>query len=405
MALVEKVREDFPILNRKINGNPLVYLDNAATTQKPIQVLEKVKSFYENWNSNIHRGVHCLSEKAGELYEESRKTVRDFINAKDEKEIVFTRGTTEAVNLVASCFGEKFVEEGDEIVISEMEHHSNLIPWQNLCKKRNAHLKTVPFNDEGALQIDHLKSVISSKTKLISVTYISNVFGLLNPVKEIVSIAHKHNIPVFIDGAQAVPHTPIDVIDLNCDFFAFSGHKLYAETGVGVLYGKEDWLNRLPPYQTGGGMIDSVDLHTTVISEIPQKFEAGTPNISGVLSLGAAIEYIESVGVEQICSYEQELLQYMIQKLKSIGSIRIFGSVEQRNGIVSFNLKDTNSYDVALLLNQSGIAVRSGSHCAQPLMKHYGVRGMVRASLAFYNTKEEIDRFIQSIARAESILL
>jgi cysteine desulfurase/selenocysteine lyase len=405
MLDIKKIRLDFPILNQKINGNTLIYLDNSATSHKPQQVIDSITDFYSRMNCNVHRSIHHLSEQASMTYESVRVKVKDFIHAQKTEEIVFTSGTTESINLVADCFGKKYISKGDEIIISEMEHHSNIVPWQILCEDKEATLKIVPFDDNGILQIDILKQNITKKTKFISLTYVSNVLGTINPIKEIISIAHENSIPVLIDGAQAIQHIPINVQDLDCDFFAFSGHKIYAETGVGVLYAKEKWLQALPPYKYGGGMISKVSFNKTTFAGIPYKFEAGTSNISAVISLGTAIDYIQKIGIEQIEEHETELMMYMYHQLNSLDGVTIYGNAPNRCGIISFNLDDIHHYDAVMLLDKIGIAVRSGTHCAEPVMKHYNIKGSIRASIAIYNSKKDIDRFIEGLKKVQRMYL
>ncbi|WP_431734488.1 aminotransferase class V-fold PLP-dependent enzyme [Cellulosispirillum alkaliphilum] len=401
---VERVRSSFPILSKKINGSTLVYFDNSATTHKPVQVIDSVSQFYCQWNSNIHRGIHYLSEKATEMYESSRESVREFIGAENSSEIIFTRGTTEAINMVATCFGAVNVSEGDEIIISEMEHHSNLVPWQVLCKQKKATLKVIPITDNGILRADLLLSLITQKTKLIAITMVSNVLGTVNPVNAIIKTAHSFNIPVVLDAAQCIQHTKIDVKELDCDFVAFSGHKMYAQTGIGVLYGKKKWLDTISAYQYGGGMISSVDLFSTEFCSPPNKFEAGTPNISGALSLKAAIDFLNDIGLNSIEQHEKNLMEYATQKLMELEHITIYGPQTNRTGALSFNIDGISSYDVAALLDRMAIAVRSGTHCAQPLMKRLGIKNCIRASFALYNTNQEIDLFIQGIKRVLNLL-
>ncbi len=404
MLDIAKIRNDFPILSQKVYGRPLVYLDNAATTQKPRAVLDRIVEFYTSHNGNIHRGVHFLSEYASSLYEAARAKVRSFINASDPAEIVFTRSATESVNLVAASFGEAFVGEGDEIIVTEMEHHSNIVPWQNLCRRKGAALKFVPFHDDGSLNMDRLRSLISDRTKLVSAVYVSNVLGQVNPAKEIVSLAHGFDIPVLIDGAQAVQHISVDVQELDCDFFVFSGHKMYADTGIGVLYGKKIWLEAMPPYQSGGGMIKSVEMDETVFGEPPLKFEAGTPHISGAASLEAAIDYIREIGLDRIEAHESDLIRYAVKRLQSIDGLAIYGRTSRPCGAVSFNLDGVHPYDAGVILDKMGIAVRTGNHCAQPVMKHYGIPGTIRASFAVYNTRDDIDQLIDGLEKARKIL-
>ena len=403
MIEIDKIRSDFPILDQKINGNNLVYLDNSATTHKPQQVIDSVVDFYTTMNCNVHRGAHYLSEQASAAYESVRKKVKDFINAKKTEEIVFTSGTTESINLVAESFGEAFIKEGDEIIITEMEHHSNIVPWQMLCKKKNANLKIIPFDDNGILRIDELNNLITEKTKLISLIYVSNVLGTINPVKDVIEIAHAKDIPVLIDGAQAVQHIPIDVQDLDCDFFVFSGHKIYAETGLGVLYAKEKWLEAMPPYKYGGGMISKVSFEKTTFAEIPLKFEAGTSNISAVISLGKAIDYLNNIGIEEIQKHERELMNYTIDQLSALSGVTIYGKAPKRCGIISFNLENIHHYDAVMILDKMGIAVRSGKHCAEPVMSHFGINGSIRVSFALFNSKEDIDRLIKGLKKVQEM--
>jgi len=405
MIDVNKIRSDFPILEQKVYGKPLVYLDNAATTQKPQVVLDQLIDFYTRRNSNIHRGTHYLSEQASTAYEDTRSRVKDYINAGRTAEIVFTKGTTESINLVANSFGNAFINQGDEIIISEMEHHSNLVPWQMLGERKKATLKVLPFDDNGVLHLDVLESLISEKTKLISVTFVSNALGIINPVKEIIDLAHDHDIPVLIDGAQAVQHKRIDVQDLDCDFFTFSGHKMYAETGIGVLFGKEKWLEAMPPYQSGGGMINSVSLENTTFTDLPLKFEAGTPNIAAALSLKTAIDYISETGLDNIASHEKSLMDYLTQSLSALHRIMIYGAATPKHGALSFNLQSIDPYDAGMILDKMGIAIRTGVHCAEPVMKHYGISGTIRASFAMYNTLEEVDKLIEGIQTVQDMLL
>ena len=404
MLDINKIRSDFPILNQKIHGQPLIYLDNAATTQKPRLVLDKIVDYYSTCNSNIHRGVHFLSERASGVYEAVRAQVGRFINAADPSEIVFTRGTTESINLVAASFGEAFVHPGDEIIITEMEHHSNLVPWQNLCQRKGAVLRILPFNDDGTLATDQLESLFSATTRLLSLTHVSNVLGQINPVREIIALAHAHEVPVLIDGAQSIQHLAVDVQDLDCDFFAFSGHKMYASTGIGVLYGKRKWLEVMPPYQCGGGMIDRVDFAGTTYGGLPLKFEAGTPHIAGTVSLSAAIEYIQGIGMDRILAHEADLLDYASQQLQTLDGITLYGRGNRRCGAISFNLADIHPYDAGMVLDKMGIAVRTGAHCAETVMKHYGITGTLRASFALYNTRDEIDRLILGLQKARRLL-
>ena len=405
MIDINKIRSEFPILDKKVYGRPLVYLDNAATTQKPLVVLDKIMEYYKNINSNIHRGAHLLSEQASAAHEDARKTVKDFINAPSVNEVVFTRGTTESINLLAQSFGSIYVQEGDEIIITEMEHHSNIVPWQALCKRKGASLRVVPIDDDGILVTETLHDLITNRTRLIAVSYVSNVLGVVNPVKEIIKMAHRQEIPVFIDGAQAVQHFPIDVQKLDCDFLAFSGHKMYAGTGTGVLYGKEKWLEAMLPYQTGGGMIDSVSFNETTHAKPPLKFEAGTGNYAGVISLAAAVEYLWDIGMENVASYEKELLSYAVERLNDIEGLTIYGNSYPRCGTVSFNLNGVHAYDVGMILDKLGIAIRTGHHCAEPVMRHFGIQGTMRVSFGIYNTREEIDKLVEGIRKARDMLL
>jgi len=402
---VLKLREQFPILNQSVNGKPLIYLDNAATNQKPLSVINSISSYYETINSNVHRGLHTLSERATEAYEGSREKVRDFINANSTNEIVFVRGTTEGVNLAASTFGKANVNEGDEIIVTEMEHHSNLVPWQNLCREKNAVLKYIQVNEEGELILDDLEKLITEKTKIVSVVYISNTLGTINSVKEIIETAHRHNVPVMLDAAQAAPHLKIDVKDLDCDFLAFSGHKIYGPTGIGVLYAKEKFLEEMPPYQFGGEMIKSVSYEQTVYNDLPYKFEAGTPNISGAISLGAAIDFINSTGLEVIADQEKKLFDHAMNRMKEMEGIRFIGTAKEKASVISFLIEGIHPYDTGSILDNLGIAVRTGFHCTQPLIEQrYKLPGTVRASFAVYNTKEEIDIFAEGLKKVKQML-
>ncbi len=401
---LSEIRAQFPILARQVYGRRLVYLDNAATTQKPQSVLNRVVEYYTASNSNIHRGVHFLSEQASGLYEAGREKVQQFIHAASASEIIFTHGTTDAINLVAGSFGDAFVTAGDEIIVTEMEHHSNLVPWQNLCLRRGARLRILPFDDDGELALDQLQALISPTTKLLALTYVSNVLGRINPVREIIGLAHAHGVPVLIDGAQAIAHLPVDVQDLGCDFFAFSGHKMYAETGIGVLYGKRRWLAKMPPYQSGGGMIGSVDQEVSTYADPPQRFEAGTPHIAGVVGLSAAIDFIQETGLARIADHEADLLSYAADRLAKIDGVTLYGRSAPHCGAVSFNLADLHPYDVGVILDKMGVAVRTGAMCAQPVMRHYGIEGSLRASVAVYNTREEIDQLIVGLDKARQLL-
>ena len=400
---IDKIRADFPVLNQKINGKDYVYLDNGATTQKPVQVIDAVAGFYRNTNSNIHRGVHHLSNLSTKLYEGARTKVQKFINAEKESEIIFTKGTTDSINLVAFSFGEKYVHQGDEIIISSMEHHSNLVPWQMLCERKNAKLRILPFDKNGELELDKLPDLLNKKTRLLAVTHVSNSLGTVNPVKEIIEIAHKANVPVLIDGAQSIQHQKIDVQDLDCDFFVFSGHKIYAETGIGVLYAKEKFLQEMPPYQGGGDMVDHVTLQKTTYLDAPFKFEAGTVNYVGAYSLGLAIDYINTVGIENIAAHEQELLKYATEKLSAIEGLTIYGTAKNKTATISFLLKNIHHYDTGMILDKLGIAVRTGSHCTQPVMDFFEISGTVRASFAFYNTFADVDRLYEAILKVKQM--
>lgn len=400
---IEKIRQDFPILSREVYGKLLVYLDNAATTQKPLCVLDAMRDEYLNVNANVHRGVHYLSQQATDLHEAAREAARRFINAGSTTEIVFTRGTTEGLNLVASSFCDEFMNEGDEVIVSVMEHHSNIVPWQLQAAKRGIAIRVIPMNEKGELNIDEFRNLFNERTKFVSVTHVSNVLGTINPVKEIISIAHEHGVPVMVDGAQSAPHFRIDVQDMDCDFFAFSGHKMYGPTGIGVLYGKEDWLDRLPPYQGGGEMIESVTFEKTVFERLPFKFEAGTPDYVATHGLAKAIEYIESIGIDNISAHERELTRYCMTKLSEIDGMRLFGTSEHKDAVASFLVGDIHHLDMGTLLDRLGIAVRTGHHCAQPLMDRMGIQGTVRASFAMYNTKEEIDVLVAGIERVSKM--
>lgn len=395
----ELIRKDFPILSRTVYDRPLVYLDNAATTQKPLCVLDAMRNEYLNVNANVHRGVHYLSQKATDLHEAARERVRSFINAESTDEIIFTRGTTESINLVVSSFCDEFMEEGDEIIVSVMEHHSNIVPWQLQAAKKGIAVKVIPMDDRGELKLDEMEKLFTARTKMVSVAHVSNVLGTINNVDEIVEIAHRHGVPVMIDGAQSAPHMKVDVRAMDCDFFAFSGHKMYGPTGVGVLYGKREWLDRLPPYQGGGEMIESVSFEKTVFAQLPFKFEAGTPDYVATHGLATAIDYVERIGLDNIAEYEKELTQYCMDRLRSIDGMRIFGTSERKDAVVSFLVGDIHHLDMGTLLDRLGIAVRTGHHCAEPLMQRLGIQGTVRASFALYNTKEEVDMLADGIRR------
>lgn len=400
---VNKLREDFPILSRTIYNKPLVYFDNGATTQKPRVVVDAMVNEYYSVNANVHRGVHFLSMRATELHEESREVVRNFLNARNTNEIIFTRGTTESVNLLAYSFGEAFMKEGDEVIVSVMEHHSNIVPWQLLRDRKGIVIKVIPMNDRGELLLDEYEKLFSPRTKLVSVVHVSNVLGTINPVKQMIEIAHKHDVPVFVDGAQAVPHMPVDVQALDADFYAFSGHKVYGPTGVGVLYGKENWLDKLPPYQGGGEMIGSVSFERTTYNELPYKFEAGTPDYVGTTALACALRYVSAIGMDAIGNWEHELTQYALRRFEEIGDIRVFGNAAERGGVLSFQVGNIHHFDLGTLLDRLGIAVRTGHHCAQPLMQRLGIEGTARASFGLYNTKEEVDVLIAGIERVRKM--
>lgn len=400
---IDKIRADFPILNRKVYGKQLVYFDNGATTQKPQQVIDCISNYYSNTNSNVHRGVHKLSVEATTEFEESRKYIAGFLNAASEKEIVFTRGTTESVNIIANSFS-NLIEEGDEVLVTSMEHHSNFVPWQQICENKIAKLKVVPVEEDGSLDMEFLDKMLSEKVKLFAITHISNVMGTINPVKEIIAKAHTYGIPVLVDGAQAVAHTSVDVQDLDCEFYCFSSHKVYGPMGFGVLYGKSHWLNNLKPYQYGGEMIASVTIDETTFNEIPYKFEAGTPNVSGALATVEALKYIENIGISEIAEYEDDLLEYATQKLLEIEDMRIIGTAKNKTAVISFLVGDIHPYDIGTLLDQMGVAVRTGNHCAQPLIDNYCIPGTLRVSLAVYNTKQEIDIFIEALKKSLAML-
>jgi cysteine desulfurase / selenocysteine lyase len=401
---VESIRKDFPILKRSVNGKPLVYLDNAATSQKPQQVIEAITDYYKTCNANIHRGVYTISAEASELYDDAKENVKNFINASDSREIIFTSGATEAINLVAHSYGRYNVKEGDEVIISAMEHHSNIVPWQVLCEEKKAKLRIIPINDSGELIIEEYKKLLNEKTKIVAVNHISNTLGTINPVKKIVEIAHERNIPVLIDGAQAVAHAKVDVRDLDADFYVFSGHKMFAPMGSGVLYGKAELLEAMPPYQTGGDMISSVSFEKTTYNEIPMKFEAGTPNVEGAIGLSSAIDYINSLDPEAVHEHEQALLVYATKQLENIDGIKIIGTAKNKASVISFIVEGLNVMDIGIMLDTMGIAVRTGHHCTEPLMNRFGIAGTVRASFSIYNTMEEVDVFITGFKKATGIL-
>ena len=397
---INKVREDFPILSRTVYGKPLVYLDNGATTQKPLCVLDAMREEYLNVNANVHRGVHWMSQQATDLHEAARETVRKFINARSTTEIVFTRGTTESLNLVASSFVEGCMKEGDEVIVSTMEHHSNIVPWQLQEQRKGIVLKVIPMTDEGELKLEAYENLFTERTKLVSVTQVSNVLGTINPVKEMIRVAHEHGVPIVVDGAQSVPHFAVDVQDLDCDFLAFSGHKVYGPTGVGVLYGKEEWLDKLPPYQGGGEMIERVSFEKTTFERPPLKFEAGTPDYIATHGLATALEYVSSLGMDNVLAHEQDLTRYALQQLREIEGMHIYGHTDDSgDAVICFNVRDIHHMDLGTLLDQLGIAVRTGHHCAQPLMDRLGILGTVRASFGLYNTREEVDALVAGIKR------
>ncbi len=400
---VNAIRADFPVLDQKVNGKPLVYLDNAATTQKPRQVIDTIDEYYRRYNSNIHRGVHSLSEKATAAYEAARETVRDFINAPATREIIFVRGATEGINLVAQSYGMTNLKAGDEIIISEMEHHSNIVPWQLLCERTGAVLRVIPINDDGDLKLESYQSLLGPKTKLVSIVHISNALGTINPVKQIVDLAHEHDALVLVDGAQATAHTGIDVQALDCDFYVFSGHKMFGPTGIGVLYGKTDLLNAMPPYQSGGDMIKMVTLEKTLFNELPYKFEAGTPHIAGVIGMGAAINYIKSIGLDNIAAYEHDLLDYAAAAVSDIKGLKLVGTAKKKTSILSFTLGNIHAHDIGTILDHEGVAVRAGHHCAMPVMERFGIPATARASFALYNSRGEVDTLVKALNKCKEI--
>lgn len=396
---VDRIRDDFPILSRTVYGKPLVYLDNGATTQKPRAVVEAITEEYYSVNANVHRGVHFLSQRATELHEASRETVRRFINARSTNEIVFTRGTTESINLLAYSYGEACLKAGDEVILSTMEHHSNIVPWQLLQARKGIVLKVIPMNDRGELLLDAYRELFTERTRLVCVAHVSNVLGTVNPVKEMIRTAHSHGVPVLIDGAQSIPHMPVDVQDLDADFYVFSGHKVYGPTGVGVLYGKEDWLDRLPPYQGGGEMIQHVSFERTTFNELPFKFEAGTPDYIGTTALARALDYVTALGMDRIAAHEHDLTTYAMERLRQVPGMRIFGEAAEKGSVISFLVGDIHHFDMGTLLDRLGIAVRTGHHCAQPLMQRLGIEGTVRASFGLYNTRQEVDALVDGVVR------
>lgn len=396
---INKIREDFPILGREVYGKPLVYLDNGATTQKPRQVVEAMAHEYYNVNANVHRGVHFLSQQATELHEQARETVRRFLNARSTAEIVFTRGTTESINLVATTFGDAILKEGDEVIVSEMEHHSNIVSWQLVQARKGIRLRVIPITDEGELRLDEYEKLFNERTRLVSITHVSNVLGTVNPVKEMIRTAHDHGVPVLVDGAQSTPHFAVDVQDLDCDFFAFSGHKIYGPTGIGVLYGKEEWLDRLPPYMGGGEMIQNVSFEGTTFNELPYKFEAGTPDYVATTGLAHALDYVTALGMDNIYAHEQALTDYAMEQMATIEGMRFIGTPKHKDAVISFLVGDIHHLDLGTLLDRLGIAVRTGHHCAEPLMRRMGIEGTVRASFGLYNTFEEVDALVAGIRR------
>jgi cysteine desulfurase / selenocysteine lyase len=400
---ISKIRADFPILHQQVNGKPLIYLDNAATSQRPQQVIDRVNEFSLKINGNIHRATHYLANKTTEAFENSRETLRNFINAAETAEVIFTHGATESINLVAHSFGEAFINAGDEVIISEMEHHANIVPWQMMCARRGAKIVVLPFSDNGVLRIDLLDQLITDKTRILAVAHVSNSLGTVNPIAELIEIAHLRNIPVLVDGAQGAPHFKIDVQALNCDFYAFSGHKMYASTGIGVLYGKRKWLDQIPPFLGGGEMIDRVTFAKTTYNELPYKFEAGTPHYVGAIGFAAAIDYITNLDSSQIHKHECNLLSQATSLLKNIEGLTIYGEAPEKAGVLSFNIAGVHPFDLGTLLNQMGIAVRTGRLCADPVMDHFGVENMVRASFAFYNTSEEIEAFYTALVRLKAM--
>ena len=398
-----KIKRDFPTLNQKINGKKLIYLDNAATTQKPKIVLEAVDNYYKENNANIHRGVHTLSQNATELYENARKKIAKFINSENEKEIIFVRGATEAINLVSNSYVRPLLNSGDQIIISQMEHHANIVPWQIVCDEKNAELKILPMNQNGELIINELENMINEKTRFLAINHVSNSLGTINPIEDMVKIAHKHNIKILVDGAQAVQHIPIDMKNIDADFYCFSGHKIYAPTGIGVLYGKKNLLDKMPPYQGGGDMIKSVTFEKTIYNDVPNKFEAGTPNISGAIGLGAAIDYILEIGIENIAKHEAELLDYASQRIKEIDGVEIIGNAKYKASVLSFIMKNIHPHDIGTIMDSNGVAIRAGNHCTQPVMDFYSIPATARASFAIYNNKKDVDKLISSVRKTMEV--
>jgi cysteine desulfurase/selenocysteine lyase len=401
---VEKVRRDFPILHQTVHGKPLVYLDNAATTQKPLAVIEAIEHYYRHDNSNIHRGVHALSERATEHYEKARVAIQRFLNAADSKEIIFTRGTTESINLVAQTYGRKHVGAGDEVLITAMEHHSNIVPWQILCEEKGAKLRVAPINDRGELQLEEFEKLLGAKTKFVAVSHLSNALGTINPLREMIGMAHARNVPVLVDGAQAAPRMKVDVQALDCDFYAISGHKMYAPTGIGVLYGKAALLEAMPPFQGGGDMIASVTFDKTVYNRLPYKFEAGTPNIADTIALGTAVEYLEGLGLDQIEQHEHDVLTHATQSIERIPGVTIVGTAKEKAGVLSFTMENIHPHDIGTILDREGIAVRTGHHCAQPVMQRFGIPATVRASFGLYNTRQEVEALVKGIHKVNEVL-
>ena len=402
---VERIRKDFPVLGREVNGHPLIYLDSGASSQKPNQVIDRLNRYYRLEHANIHRGVHHLSQQATEAYEQARETVRSFINAKNRHEVLFTKGTTDGINLVASSFGREFLKPGDEVIISTMEHHSNIVPWQIICEQRGAKIRVIPINQHGELIIEEFESMLNQRTRLVAVVHVSNTLGTINPVQDIIHLAHSHGVPVLLDGAQAVPHMHIDVQALDVDFYAFSGHKVFGPTGVGILYGKESILNDMPPYQGGGDMIERVTFEKTTYNVLPHKFEAGTPNIADGIGLASAIDYYSQFEESEVAAHEKDLLNYATERLLGIDGLRIIGTAANKASVISFLLADTHPFDVGTILDQLGIAVRTGHHCTQPLMDFYGIQGTARASFAMYNNRDDVDHLVAGIGKAASLLL